>query len=140
MVIVIESTAMITDLFCIIDDFMQIFTPQWESTMLDSKERKRNRPGNMSPSEIMAILIGFHQSNYRTFKYYYTWHIQKHYKGHFPRLLSYTRFVAASNSVIVPLCAFMHSLTGEQTGIYFVASTLLQACHVKREKQNKVFQ
>ena len=33
----------------------------------------------------------------------------------------------------------MQSLTGEQTGIYFVDSTLIKACHIKREKQNRVF-
>ena len=42
-------------------------------------------------------------------------------------------------SALIPLCAFVHSLTGEKTGIYFIDSTLLKACHIKREKQNKVF-
>ena len=33
----------------------------------------------------------------------------------------------------------MQSLTGEQTGVYFVDSTLIKACHIKREKHNRVF-
>ena len=30
-------------------------------------------------------------------------------------------------------------LKGEETGTYFIDSTLLKSCHIKREKQNKVF-
>jgi len=42
-------------------------------------------------------------------------------------------------SVLVPLCFFLQSFKGEKTGIYFVDSTLIKACHIKREKQHKVF-
>ena len=60
-----------TDLFCLIDDFCQLFIPQWEAQILEHKDKKRNRPGNMSVSEIMTIMISFHQSNHRNFKNYY---------------------------------------------------------------------
>ena len=53
--------------------------------------------------------------------------------------MSYPRFVTIMKSVMVPLCAFVQTLTGEKTGIYFVDSTLIKVCHIKREKQNKVF-
>ena len=42
-------------------------------------------------------------------------------------------------SLLVPLCSFIHILAGEKTGVYFIDSTLLRACNIKREKQNKVF-
>ena len=130
---------MLTDLFCLIDDFCQLFIPLWEAQMLEHKGKKRNRPGSMSLSEIMTILIFFHQSNHRNFKNYYIGLIQAYHKHDFSGLVSYPRFVAIMKSVMVPLCAFVQTLTGEKTGIYFVDSTLIKVCHIKREKQNKVF-
>ena len=42
-------------------------------------------------------------------------------------------------SIIVPLCLFLQSFKGEKTGIYFIDSTLIKVCHIRREKQHKVF-
>jgi len=130
---------MLVELFCLIDDFCRIFLPQWNAKMLENGQKKRIKAWKMSVSEIMTIIIAFHQSGYRSFKWYYLGHIKAHYSDYFPDLLSYPRFVAIMKSALVPLCAFVHSLTGEKPGIYFVDSTLLKACHIKREKQNKVF-
>lgn len=41
--------------------------------------------------------------------------------------------------VLIPLSAFLQTLTGEETGIYFIDSTIIKVCHIKREKQHKVF-
>ena len=87
----------------------------------------------------MTIIILFHQSFYRNFKAFYIEHVSKHLLKDFPQLVSYNRFVELTKSVIVPLCFFTQLLTGEKTGIYFIDSTLIKACHIKREKQNKVF-
>ncbi len=87
----------------------------------------------------MTIIILFHQSCYRNFKTFYIEQVSNHLSKYFPRLVSYNRFVELTKSVIVPLCFFTQSLTGERTGIYFIDSMLIKACHIKREKQNKVF-
>ena len=42
-------------------------------------------------------------------------------------------------TILVPLYFFLHNFLGEKTGIYFVDSTLIKVCHIRREKQNKVF-
>jgi len=126
-------------LFCLVDDFCKEFMPWWEKHLLESNIKKRKRVGNLSPSEVMTICIHFHQSHYRTFKHYYKEHVCKHLIHLFPKLVSYERFVTLMKSVLVPLCLFLQSFKGEQTGIYFVDSTLIKACHIKREKQHKVF-
>ncbi len=46
----------LVDLFCHVDDFCQVFIPQWQKLQLESGERKRNRKGRMSESEIMTVL------------------------------------------------------------------------------------
>lgn len=126
-------------LYCLVDEFCREFLPGWQKHLIASKLSKRHREGKLSPSEIMTIYIHFHQSHYRDFKNYYIFHVQKHLADLFPQLVSYPRFVALIKSVIVPLCFFLQTLKGEETGIYFIDSTLLKACHIKRENQHKVF-
>ncbi|QGO66330.1 hypothetical protein Psal073_01282 [Piscirickettsia salmonis] len=55
-------------LFCVIDDFCQELLPQWNAILLEDTNKKRNKPSQMSTSEIMTIMIYFHKSNYRNFK------------------------------------------------------------------------
>ena len=129
----------LTSLFVLVDDFCKEFMPEWEKHLLESNLKTRKRSGNLSSSEIMTICINFHQSHYRTFKHYYNHHICKYLRHLFPKLVSYERFVTLMKSVLVPLCFFLQSFKGEETGIYFVDSTLIKVCHIKREKQNKVF-
>lgn len=126
-------------LFVLVDDFCKEFVPQWEKHLLTNGLKNRRRIGNLSPSEIIAICIHFHQSHYRTFKHYYINYVRNSLKHLFPNLVTYERFVALTKSVLVPLCFFLQNFQGERTGIYFIDSTLIKACHIKREKQNKVF-
>jgi len=129
----------LTVLFCLVDDFCKEFVPYWEKMMLQSSVKKRIRNSQLSPSEIMAIYIHFHQSHYRDFKNYYLNYVCKYLSKTFPHLVSYSRFVVLIKSVLVPLCFFLQSFSGEKTGIYFVDSTLIKSCHIKREKQHRVF-
>lgn len=126
-------------LFCIVDDFCKIFEPEWNKRLLEANLKKRIKPSSLTTSEIMTIIILFHQSCYRNFKTFYIEHVSKHLLKYFPQLVSYNRFVELTKSVIVPLCFFTQLLTGKKTGIYFIDSMLIKACNIKREKQNKVF-
>src|ERR1700694_656946 len=77
-----------------------------------------------TPREVMTILIHFHQSQYRTFKAYYTEQVQVHLSSEFPRLVSYQRFVALIPSVLVALLAYAaRAETRACTGISFLDST-----------------
>ena len=58
------------ELFCDVDDFWQAFEPYWSSNQLAVGSKKRKREPQLCISEIMTILIHFHQSGYRTFKDY----------------------------------------------------------------------
>lgn len=87
----------------------------------------------------MTIIIFFHVLRFRDFKTYYTSYVMPHLRDAFPNLVSYSHMVNLLKSVLVPLCAFLQTLKGEQTGIYFIDSTILKACHIKREKQHRVF-
>ncbi len=129
----------LTSLFILVDDFCKKFMPEWEKSLLTSGLKKRKREGKLNSSEIMTIYIHFHQSHFRDFKNYYINYVSKYMQHLFPNLVSYNRFVALIKSVLVPLCFFLQSFSGEKTGIYFIDSTIIKACHIKRNKQHKVF-
>lgn len=131
---------MLEFIYCFVDEFCKDFLPLWRSHLLESGKNKRNRSSTMSVSEVMTILILFHQSHYRNLKHFYLIHICKNMHQAFPNRVSYNRFVELQKSVLVPLCFLAHMLKGEQTGIYFIDSTVIKVCHIKREKQNKVFE
>jgi hypothetical protein len=126
------------ELFCDVDDFMLSFAPQWKASQL-AAGKQRERAGQLCSSEVMTILIHFHQSHYRTFKAYYTEHVQVYLNEEFPHLVSYARFVALIPGMMVPLLAYLQSRFEPCTGISFVDSTSLEVCNPKRISQHRVF-
>lgn len=127
------------DLFCHVDDFWMAFAKEWQQQRLQSGARQRRRSGQLCESEIMTILIHFHQMRYRDFKTYYTQYVQKHLQNEFPGLVSYQRFVEWMPAVLVPLCAYLRSCFGACTGISFIDSTPIAVCHNRRIPQHKTF-
>ena len=61
-------------LFCFVDDFCKGFENWYKKTLITSGIRKRNKPCKMSLSEIITILIAYHQSGMSCFKYFYCPH------------------------------------------------------------------
>ena len=127
------------ELFCHIDDFCQNFEKQWHSELLESGLRQRQRPSSLCLSEMLTIIVNFHQSHYRHFKAYYTEHVQVFLRAEFPRLLSYSRFVQLMPDLLIPLCAYLQHCTGSCSGISFIDSTALAVCDTRRIYQHKVF-
>jgi Transposase DDE domain len=128
------------ELFVDVDDFCQIFLPIWYKRLLSDGSKKRLRKGQLSISEIMTIIIYFHQSRYRDFKTYYTEHVCKYLCAEFPNLVTYERFVALMPSVFGPLSAYLKSLYGKCRGISFIDSTALAVCDNHRIHNHKVFE
>ena len=58
----------LVEIVCHVDDFCQGFLPIWQSQLLASGAIQRQSPRSLCMSEIMTILIAFHQSHYRNFK------------------------------------------------------------------------
>lgn len=128
------------ELFVHVDDFCQIFLPKLEQLLLNNGDIKRRRERSLSISEVMTILIHFHQSHYRNFKAYYCEHVVPHLRNEFPNLVSYTRFVDFIPSALLPLCAyFKQACLGDCTGVSFIDSTSLDVCLNQRIASHKVF-
>jgi hypothetical protein len=129
----------ILTLFCDIDDFCSVFEPAWRRRLLASGACRRHKPGSLSLSEVMTILVLFHASGYRDFKTFYTRHVAEQMAGEFPRLVSYGRFVELQREAMPPLWCYLHTRFGDCTGIAFVDATTLAVCHNLRIPQHKVF-
>lgn len=103
------------------------------------KPKQRIRHFRTSPSEVMTILLLFHSSGYRTFKWFYLNKMQGEWKKYFPHLVSYPRFVQLISEVVFPLFCFVQEHQGGCEGILFLDSTILTSCHLKRASSHRTF-
>lgn len=62
------------ELFVKVDDFHQAFAVEVGKQQLPGKGKRGPVP-SLSESEIMTLVINFHQEGYRTFKDYYLKHV-----------------------------------------------------------------
>jgi hypothetical protein len=125
-------------LFCDVDDFCLAAEPLLRQRLLADGRRRRNRKGRLTASEIITILIAFHQSDFRTFKHFYRMLGLTH-RAEFPDLVSYQRFIEIMPSILMLLCGYLKSRFGRCTGISFIDSTALAVCGNKRIERNRVF-
>jgi Transposase DDE domain len=126
-------------LFWEVDDFCREFEPCWKQQLLKCSVKTRKRERCMSLSEILTILIAFHQEGYRNFKGYYTKKVCQDWASAFPKRVSYQRFIDWLPSTLIPLCAYLRRCFGSCTGISFIDATSLKVCHNKRISQHRVF-
>jgi hypothetical protein len=123
-------------IFCEIDDFCKDFLKQ-----VKIGEKKRVRKMNLGMSEVMTLSIWYHYSGYATFKDYYTKHVQEYLKRDFPGLVSYNRFIELRKTIVMPMLIFLCTRKlGFCSGISFIDSFKLEACHVKRSSSHKTLQ
>jgi hypothetical protein len=79
----------ITELFVIVDDFYNDYTKYKDKHQI-GEIRLKTRTPRLSGSEIITILLLFHRSPAKNFKYFYTSYLQL-YREEFPNLGNYQR-------------------------------------------------
>ena len=129
----------LTQLFCDADDFCQRFLPEWEKTQLEDGSIKRRRKSSLSSSEIITIVVCYHQSGYKTFKWFYERYVCQRLRSAFPGLVSYNRFIEFLPTILIPLTCFMQSRCRPGNGIAFIDSTPLRVCENIRIPRHKTF-
>jgi hypothetical protein len=128
----------ITALYCCLDDFCKVFE-DWEAHRLIPSPMIRQRTGKLSRSEMLFIVVLFHLAPYKHFKAFYLYGIGCQHRACFRDLPHYDRFVGLMPRLFVPLMVLLHSLSGEETGLYFADSTRLAVCHNRRIDRHRVF-
>jgi len=127
------------ELFCHVDPFCHAFLPQWDQALRTQGQRSRRRPSQLAMSEIITILVYFHQMRFRDFTTYYLGYVLGHVHREFPQAVSYQRFVERMPSALGPRCAYVQTCFGTCSGVSFVDSTALAVCHNRRIGQHRVF-
>lgn len=130
----------LVSIFCEIDDFCKELEKNFPQPLLTGPIQGKRGPNcRMTLSEIMMIQIAFQMVGYRNFKTFYTGYVAKYWKKYFPKLLSYNRFVEVMRDSLCPLTIFTQIKSGKKTGIYYIDSSCLPVCHLKRSRRNKTF-
>lgn len=129
----------IVALFCDIDDFCLLFESAWHRRLVSAGSSSPLGTSRLGLSEVMTMVVSFHQSGYRTFKDYFLRYVTPHLSWAFSPLVSYTRFVELMPVALVPLCAYLQTRKGKSQGVALIDSTLLAVCHPKRSARHKVF-
>ena len=114
----------IVAIFCDIDDFCLKFEPAWQQRLVTEGKAQPFRARRLCLSEVMTIVVSFHQSGYRTFKDYFLRYVTPHLHGDFPYLVSYTRFVELRPAALVPLCAYLQTRKWKSHGVAFTGKSL----------------
>ena len=128
----------ILPLFCEIDDFLKVFEKVSAGRAL-TNGRKRRRATRLSQSEVMTILVMYHQSGYKCLKAFYLEQICRHHQREFPSLCSYQRFVQLQSRCVMPLFFYLAVKRGACTGIAFIDATALKVCHNLRIPSHRTF-
>jgi hypothetical protein len=128
----------IVSLFCEIDDFYKVFESVWRKNQLGTG-RVRNRKSVLSISEVMTILVMYHESGYKNLKAFYLREICLHRRKDFLHLVSYNRFVELQQRSLIPLFFYLLVKRGSCTGVSFIDATSLKVCHNLRIPSHKVF-
>ena len=125
--------------FCDVDDFCKEYERYCMHSLMMEKQRIIPKT-RMALSEIMTILIMYHLSGYRTFKWYYTKYVMVYQKKNYPDLVSYNRFVEIMKYALVPLVLYIvRARFVKCSGISFVDSTPIKVCDNHRIRTNHVF-
>lgn len=130
----------ITALYCFVDDFCKI-SDQWiNSSYLPVSAKNPTRKPKISYAEILTIVLLYHQSPCKNFKYFYLSYLQL-YNSEFKTLPSYNRFIALKARVLSYLVLLLewYCHLSAATGISYIDATSIAVCHPKRIARNKVF-
>lgn len=129
-------------LFYIIDEFCKSYEKKWRKLLVSCNGR-RIRKSRLTMSEILTIMVNFHLSGYRTFKWYYEKEVLGNTYLHtcFPNAVSYNQFLELTQANLVPLTHLLVFLMGqsEKTGTYFIDSSSIVVCSNLRIRSHKTF-
>jgi hypothetical protein len=131
----------ITRIYCDVDDFCKALESYCKARLLPCRKAPKWFPASrLSLSEVMTIIVLFHLSGYRCFKWYYQRYVCVHMREYFPTPVSYNRLVELTSCAVLPLLVYTQGFRGgRSTGIGFIDSTPLNVCHNRRIYSHNVF-
>jgi len=78
----------LTQIFCDVDDFYQLFQRNSKYRQkLPSDDQQKPCSSRLCISEVMTIVIAFQGSGYKTFKEFYLKQVLPNWRGEFPNIV-----------------------------------------------------
>jgi hypothetical protein len=132
---VLDSLKLV-EIFIVCDDFCKEF----EHYSMSQGQQRPPKERQMSDSELMSILIFYHHSGFRCFKYYYQQVILKAMGSYWKKPYAYEAFVAQIPRVNFVLFAFLSAARlATTTEANYIDSTPLVVTHNRRKQSNRTF-
>lgn len=135
-----ELVGRATEFFCIIDDLLNTTEKLFPKALPHGNRKgKRGRPSIWGASEVMTLcVLEFlnHSAEIKSFFYLARPSLEDVFGG----WLSYERYLQLRNLYAPYAALFLYLLMEplKKTGLYFVDSTPLPVCHIKRATRHKV--
>lgn len=130
----ILNTTKLVEIYIACDDFAKKMEQYQLSQNQDIPKEK------MSCSEIMTIVIYYHLSGMKCFKYYYQSIIKGYLKSYFTNSYTYENFVTKMQCVASYLWLFLQGMRlSFPTEANYIDATKLVVCHNKRIHSHRVF-
>jgi len=128
------TTTKLTEIFVETDDFLLEL-----QQLIDQHGLAASRwHSRLSRSEVMTILVAYHLSGRKCFKYFYCHDILERYLNWFPDAPNYHRFVALIPHVVIELYLLLKFRCQPALPENYIDSKPMKVCHIKREGQHKV--
>lgn len=134
----ILNVTKLVQIFISCDDFCQALATHLseEGIKIPTQDQQRR----MSASERMAIVIFYHLSGFKCFKWYYNLIIRQQLEDYFPQAYSYERFVELMGDLTPLLGLFLVAhCYSEPTEANYIDSKKIVVCHNLRIERNQVF-
>ena len=130
----------ITSLFCFVDDFCKSTDNRIKSHRISEghQERHPTRTPGLTNGEIMTIMLMFHESPFKNFKYFYKFCMPLYFPE-FPKMPTYERFVFLMSRVLYLFVILLTCMLRKDSKLAYVDSTPISVCHDKRRYNHKVF-
>jgi len=136
--LVLNVTKLI-EIFIVCDDFCDELSLYLQKFSLPDPHHKQT-DRKMCASEMMAIIIFYHLSGFKSFKWYYMFVVQRYLTDYFPTAFSYSRFVQLQKELHLLLSIFLIGLRlAPPTEANYIDATKIVVTHNKRIKKHKVF-
>jgi hypothetical protein len=129
------------DIYCLVGEFCREIEKTVENCRLPEENVRKTGKKSfiLSDSEVITVMILFHQSHCRDLKYFHINRVRNR-QADFPQTVSYSRFVELQRRALLPAVIFLQVCCPEKcTGISIIDSAPVRVCHIKREKSHKVF-
>lgn len=133
------DTSKLTEIFIECDDFLSRIEDFLAAQSLPSEAKHRvKRSRKMTHSEMMTIIIYYHYSGFKCFKWYYNLVIRGILRSYFPQAYSYNRFIELMWELNLYMIFFMAGcrMSAPTEGNY-IDSKKLVVCHNRRIKKHK---